>query len=81
MGKSKKPQPVEAETTAVAPVTKKAEIPAKLAVILKARNNTPYFKVDPDSGVRFNAYEVCEIARITGWLESQIAAKLFEIVE
>lgn len=49
--------------------------------VLRVKNNTPYFKVDPDSKVRFNAYETCEVEVITGWLDAQIKAKLFELVE
>ena len=48
---------------------------------LQVKNLTPYFKVDPDSGVKFNAYEVVEVEKLTGWLEVQTKAKLFEVVE
>lgn len=62
-----------------------AKAKAKAKVIkeekIKIKNNTPYFKVDPDSGQKFNAYEICEVKEISKWLEVQMAAKLFERVE
>lgn len=62
---------------------KKKAAPKKAAApkVIMVQNNTPYFKVDPDSGARFDSYKPCEVARITGWLEVQIAANLFAIVE
>lgn len=47
----------------------------------KVKNNTPYFKVDPEAKTRYNAYETCRVLEITSWLKVQIEAKLFTVIE